>query len=193
MKAEAELIAGNRRFIEKGGTDFEALSKGQHPKSVVIACSDSRVAPEIIFDAKLGELFVVRTAGGVVDSAALASVEYAVEHLGTKHIAIVAHTKCGAVTAAMQSLEKKIDSKNVRKNEMRSSLDNLIEDIYTNISAKISEKNRNTVDLDSAIIYNMKAQVKKLRGSRIIKKYLDRGLKISPLIYEIETGRLKKI
>jgi carbonic anhydrase len=77
------------------------LHKGQHPGAVVVACSDSRVAPEILFDVDLGRIFVVRTAGNVVDTVALGSIEYAVEHLKTQLIVILGHESCGAVKAAI--------------------------------------------------------------------------------------------
>ncbi|MDE7158227.1 MAG: carbonic anhydrase [Clostridiales bacterium] len=73
---------------------------GQKPYAVVITCSDSRVIPEYIFSAGLGELFVVRVAGNVIDDHALGSIEYAVEHLGCKLVLVLGHTRCGAVGAA---------------------------------------------------------------------------------------------
>lgn len=102
-----DLLKGNKRYVEgqcrtvKSGADFRSeLLKGQRPHAVVVACSDSRVAPEIIFNQDLGRVFVVRTAGNVVDSIALGSIEYAVEHLHTPLIIVMGHESCGAVTAA---------------------------------------------------------------------------------------------
>jgi len=80
--------------------DRAVLSSGQTPFAVIITCSDSRVAPEIYFDAKLGSLFVIRNAGNIVDKTTLGSIEYAVEHLGSKLVVVVGHSACGAVTAA---------------------------------------------------------------------------------------------
>ena len=103
------LKAGNTRFVSGALTpkdDYaelrEQLSKGQHPFAVVLCCSDSRVAPEIIFDQKLGDLFVIRNAGNVVDEDVLGSIEYAVEHLGTQLVVVLGHSSCGAVTATCQ-------------------------------------------------------------------------------------------
>ncbi len=101
------LKEGNVRFA-KGHTLLadssprrrSSLVAGQNPAVAVLACSDSRVSPEIIFDQGLGELFVVRVAGNVVDDTVLGSIEYAVEHLGVSVVAVVGHTKCGAVTSA---------------------------------------------------------------------------------------------
>ena len=103
------LKAGNARFIsgalspkEDYAEDRKRLAEGQHPFAVVLCCSDSRVAPEIIFDQKLGDLFVIRNAGNVVDDDVLGSIEYAVEHLGTPLVVVLGHSCCGAVTATFQ-------------------------------------------------------------------------------------------
>ena len=108
-KALDLLRTGNARFISGALTpkdDYaalrEKLSNGQHPFAVVLCCSDSRVAPEIIFDQKLGDLFVIRNAGNVVDEDVLGSIEYAVEHLGTPLVVVLGHSCCGAVTATCQ-------------------------------------------------------------------------------------------
>ncbi|MCC7015306.1 MAG: carbonic anhydrase [Planctomycetes bacterium] len=102
----SELIEGNRRFVAGRPADKslvetrKSLAAGQHPDAIVLACADSRVSPELIFDAGLGELFVVRVAGNVADPAALGSIEYAIEHLHCGVIVVVGHDKCGAVAAA---------------------------------------------------------------------------------------------
>ena len=100
------LKAGNARFVSGAlvqKDDYTTLrgklSTGQHPFAVVLCCSDSRVAPEIIFDQKLGDLFVIRNAGNVIDKHVLGSIEYAVEHLGTSLVVVMGHSCCGAVTA----------------------------------------------------------------------------------------------
>ncbi|MDD4600739.1 Carbonic anhydrase [bioreactor metagenome] len=106
--AQDILIDGNKRFVSERYTDSQTgqarrieLTKGQNPFAVIISCSDSRVPPELIFDQGLGDLFVVRVAGNVLDAIELGSVEYAVEHLGTKLIVVLGHEKCGAVKAAI--------------------------------------------------------------------------------------------
>ena len=100
------LKAGNARFVSGAlaqKDDYTTLrgklSTGQHPFAIVLCCSDSRVAPEIIFDQKLGDLFVIRNAGNVIDKHVLGSIEYAVEHLGTSLVVVMGHSCCGAVTA----------------------------------------------------------------------------------------------
>lgn len=102
------LLAGNRRFAEyKSSARSDAarraeLAKAQHPVAIVLACADSRLSPELVFDQGLGELFVVRTAGNVADAVALGSIEYAVEHLHVPLIVVMGHEKCGAVRAALE-------------------------------------------------------------------------------------------
>jgi carbonic anhydrase len=105
-----QLMQGNARFVSghltHAGPEQIAeargiLSQGQNPFAVIVGCSDSRVGPEIVFDQGLGDLFVVRTAGEVVDATALGSIEYAVEHLGSTLILVLGHEHCGAVAAAV--------------------------------------------------------------------------------------------
>jgi carbonic anhydrase len=107
--ARQKLIDGNKRFVSSqmihpnSSTQKRMeLIKGQHPFAAIVSCSDSRVPPEMVFDQGLGDLFVVRTAGEVVDDIALASIEYAVEHLGVKLLVVMGHQKCGAVDAAVK-------------------------------------------------------------------------------------------
>jgi len=103
------LKEGNARFangksVQKAdhSADREQLAKGQRPFAVVLCCSDSRVAPEILFDQGLGDLFVIRNAGNVVDEDVLGSIEYAVEHLHSPLVVVLGHSSCGAVTATCQ-------------------------------------------------------------------------------------------
>lgn len=102
------LKAGNERFANNkvsAGKPVAArraeTAQTQHPFAIIVGCADSRTAPEIIFDQNIGDLFVVRTAGNLVDDYALGSIEYAVEHLGTRLIVVLGHQRCGAVTAAL--------------------------------------------------------------------------------------------
>ena len=79
----------------------EALTKGQKPYAIILSCADSRVAPEQIFDAELGELFVIRVAGNIANTSSIASIEYAVAHLDTELIVVMGHESCGAVAATL--------------------------------------------------------------------------------------------
>ena len=102
-----DLKEGNKNFINKINNDInlknkrDGLIKGQHPEVLVITCSDSRVVPEFIFNASLGDIFVIRTAGNVINEGELATVEYAIEHLKVKRIIVLGHTHCGAIHASI--------------------------------------------------------------------------------------------
>jgi carbonic anhydrase len=110
-EAWAALQAGNERFVagqmlhpSQDAAHRAELREDQHPFAVVFGCSDSRVAAEIVFDEGLGDLFVVRTAGHVIDTTVLGSVEYGVEVLGAPLVVVLGHDHCGAVTAAARAL-----------------------------------------------------------------------------------------
>ncbi len=97
------LIAGNKKYIanvDKARLE-DTAKNGQHPYAIVVCCSDSRVIPEEIFGASVGDLFVIRVAGNVLDNHQLGSIEYAAGHLSCDHIIVLGHTGCGAVTAAL--------------------------------------------------------------------------------------------
>lgn len=106
--AKKKLIDGNKRFVdEKSEHHLQGLDrrkdliKSQSPWAIILSCADSRVAPELTFDAGLGELFVIRVAGNTANTESIASIEYAVAHLGTKLIVVLGHESCGAVGAAI--------------------------------------------------------------------------------------------
>jgi carbonic anhydrase len=107
-QALQKLIDGNKRFVQNSlihpnqtGARRTEVAGGQHPFAIILACSDSRVAPEILFDQGMGDLFVVRVAGNVLNDNGIGSIEYAVEHLHASLIVVMGHAKCGAVTAAV--------------------------------------------------------------------------------------------
>ncbi|OZG61497.1 carbonate dehydratase [Bifidobacterium lemurum] len=108
----SRMLQGNRRFAE-GNPEHpwqdritrDSLTHGQHPDAAVIACADSRVPPEIIFDQGLGDLFTVRTAGEVLDDAVIASLEYAIEQLHVSVLVVLGHEGCGAVKAAVDGID----------------------------------------------------------------------------------------
>jgi carbonic anhydrase len=103
------LLEGNERFRTK--SQFQQIDEerrrelqaGQHPFAAILCCSDSRVPPEILFDKRLGDLFIIRNAGNVVDDVVLGSLEYAVAHLGVQLLMVLGHEGCGAVTATVQN------------------------------------------------------------------------------------------
>lgn len=108
--ALAKLKEGNLRFVtsdvSKGkptAARRAETAQGQHPFAIIVGCADSRTAPELVFDQNLGDLFVTRTAGNLVDDHALGSIEYGVAHLGARLIVVLGHSRCGAVMAALES------------------------------------------------------------------------------------------
>lgn len=116
-QALKELVEGNARFVSgktenprRSPEDFRAVANAQYPEAVIVACADSRVGPELLFDEGVGDLFVVRVAGNVVDGAGVTvkgSIEYAVAELHVPLIVILGHSNCGAVKAAVTHIDHK--------------------------------------------------------------------------------------
>ncbi|MDR9501451.1 MAG: carbonic anhydrase [Desulfurivibrionaceae bacterium] len=111
-QALAMLMEGNKRFVDTQAThphqDAEyriGLGKGQAPFAAILACADSRVPPEVLFDEGLGDLFVVRVAGNIINDQLLGSLEYAAAHLNTPLIMVMGHTSCGAIGAVASGAE----------------------------------------------------------------------------------------
>ncbi len=178
-----QLLETNKKFLNTN-KEFKRLRDSQNPDFVVIACSDSRITPTIILDRKLGDFFEIRVVGGVIDENALASIEYAVAHLNTQNIFLLAHTKCGAVTEA-QKLFRMIKAN--KKPQINSALDKLAYDIYKNIVGNTE----NLVNLDNAIMDNVKAQKISILNSNIINEKFQSGkLKIGIGMYNLDTGEL---
>jgi len=105
-----KLIDGNKRYVagkqvypNQSAEHRVEVAQAPHPFAVILSCSDSRVPPEIIFDQGIGDLFVIRVAGNLLNKEITGSIEYAVEYFGTRLIVVMGHTKCGAVTAAIQN------------------------------------------------------------------------------------------
>ncbi|MCT0198633.1 carbonic anhydrase [Synechococcus sp. CS-1325] len=106
------LKAGNHRYVSgdashhhQSGSRMRVIAAGQHPFAIILGCADSRVPPEIIFDQGLGDLFVIRVAGNILDDAILGSIEYAAEEFGTSLVVVLGHERCGAVAATLKHAE----------------------------------------------------------------------------------------
>ncbi|GIG86428.1 carbonic anhydrase [Plantactinospora endophytica] len=109
--ALARLLDGNRRFVQGQGRHphqsprrIHDLAAGQDPFAIVVGCADSRVPPEVLFDQGLGDLFDNRVAGNIVDTIMLGSIEYAVEHFASPLLVVLGHERCGAVSAAVDTI-----------------------------------------------------------------------------------------
>lgn len=187
-KALSWLKNGNTRYlsnkIRKDGqspADIARLSKGQHPHAIVLSCSDSRVPPEIVFDQKLGEIFVVRTAGEDPDASALASIEYAIEHLHPQLLVVMGHTSCGAVKAAIEVGDKDAGSP---------ALNTLVHNIQPRLGAyqgrmPSSELKDESWQEADGVAKDLMAK------SEIIKKSVESGkLKIVTALYQTSNGKV---
>jgi carbonic anhydrase len=181
------LVAGNRRYVSghpvwphQSVSRREEVAGGQHPIAVVLSCSDSRVPPEIVFDQGLGDLFVVRVAGNVVDDNALGSIEYAVEHLGPRLIVVLGHQKCGAVAAA------------VAGGNAEGHVDSIVKAIQPAVAAARNEKG----DLvDNAVRENVRHVVDELDSSQPVLAGLvgDGKVKVIGARYDLGTGKVDMV
>jgi carbonic anhydrase len=99
----ARFVAGTARFPTVQKEILADLAKGQHPYATILSCSDSRVPPELIFDAGFGELFIIRVAGNVLSPEIAGSLQYAGQHLHTPLFVVLGHTNCGAIAAAIDT------------------------------------------------------------------------------------------
>lgn len=180
-----KLIEGNKRYIESKVICHEdwtakraALAEGQNPFAVVVTCSDSRVPPEIIFDQSLGDLFVVRLAGNVVDDLAIGSIVYAVEALKANLIIVLGHEKCGAVDAAIKGLKFK----------------NQIDDVIREIRPAVRETRKERSDvLEKTIKANVRNVEEKIKTSKptLSKSFQEGKVKVIGGYYELESGKVE--
>jgi carbonic anhydrase len=181
----ARLMRGNARFVrgKMAHADVDAarrteLVSGQHPFAVIVACSDSRSSPAIIFDQGLGQLFVVRVAGEVVDDTAAESVQYAVEHLHVHLVMVLGHDDCGAVKAALNP------------SAANAELAAIIKQMQPAIKEADAESPPNR--LNRAINLNAKLQAQKLARLPALEKRVRSGeLKIVAARYKLATGQVQ--
>lgn len=191
-QALARLIEGNRRFVsdERNPSDLStrrrlALAKGQGPFAALVGCADSRVGPEHLFGAGLGELFIVRTAGNYVDDAGYGSLAYSVAALGVPLIVVLGHERCGAVDAATKLV--------VGNEQLPPSLTRMVQPI---IPAVIDARAAHTGGdlLDRAIHQNVRHVTRTLRQSTdaLLAEPLRSGkLMVVGAYYDLDTGRVK--
>lgn len=188
--ALASLQEGNKRFSEgrarhplQSEEDRLKLADGQHPPVIVLSCSDSRVPPEMVFDQGLGQVFTVRVAGNVPNSDAIASIEYALEHLGSKVLVVMGHDSCGAVKAALTTPDG--------KSAGSPHLDGLLAKIRPSVSKFRSSAGEDKT-LRLPVKSNVSAAVKELiRRSKIIRDFVEtERLLIAQGIYHLATGKV---
>ena len=182
--ALSRLMTGNERYVrDKQQHPDESLARrkelesGQHPFAVVLGCADSRVSPELLFDQGLGDLFVIRLAGNIVDDAALGSIEYAVEHLGTKLVVVLGHENCGAVSAAVEA------------GDAPGHLKALVAAIKPSVEATAGAPGDK---IHNCVIANARRVAQQIRESPpMLKEYVERKtLKVVAADYALDTGKV---
>ena len=181
-EAIERLIAGNQRYVTAKQSHphqtperRSELCEGQCPFAVILGCADSRVPPEVIFDQGLGDLFVIRVAGNIVDDGVLGSVEYAAEHLHTPLVVVLGHSNCGAVGATVAGGE----------------LEGHLPALAAAIQPAVDEVKDLPGDLvDNAVRANAKMVAGQLKASRpVLADLVHAGeLKIVAARYDIDTG-----
>jgi carbonic anhydrase len=183
--ALTELKAGNAHHAGKRyqhphqtAARQRELASGQHPHAIVLSCADSRVAPEIIFDQGLGDLFDVRVAGNVAGDTEVASIEYAAAHLHTPLLVVMGHQMCGAVTAAADAQEP----------------EGHLPSLVAMIHPAVESARKQPGDLiGNAVRINVENVVRQLRGSKpILAGLVDRGaLTVAGAVYSLDSGKVE--
>ena len=193
-EALRQLLAGNHRFAigkpigpRRGPKEFQALAHGQYPEAVIVSCADSRVAPEILFDVGVGDIFVVRTAGNVIEGAGVVvkgSIEYAVVELSVSLIVVLGHSGCGAVKAAI----KHIDDKDSLPGAINGMVD-LIKPAVTQTKGMPGDP------LENTIRQNVEVGVGRLQGLEPIlaPRVKDGKIKVVGGVYDLSTGTVTMI
>jgi len=191
-EALALLQEGNRRFVSETNRDAIVsrarrleLTASQEPFAAILGCSDSRVPVEIIFDQGLGELFVIRVAGNIVAPSLIGSVEFAAAQFGTRLVVVLGHTRCGAIGATLQQLQRPIEN---QSHNLHSIVD-LIRPSVEGLLATDLKHDREAL-IHAAVRANIRASVRNLRhGSDIIEHLIQKaGLVVVGAEYSLETG-----
>jgi carbonic anhydrase len=182
--ALAKLKEGNARFASSKDSSSKPTAakraetaQAQHPFAIILACADPRTGPEIIFDENIGDLFVIRTAGNLVDEHALGSVEYAVEHLGTRLVVVLGHQRCGAVTAALASATAP------------GHVQSLVRDIQPAVEA---EKGSAGDALENTVAENARLVAAQIRKQAELGEAA-KDVRIVPAVYSLDTGKVELI
>lgn len=180
--ALTKLKEGNLRFATSEMSQAKPTSarrtetaQGQHPFAIIVGCADSRTAPELVFDQNIGDLFVVRTAGNLVDDHALGSIEYAVAHLGSRLIVVLGHSRCGAVTAALES------------DHAPGHVESLVRDIQPAVKAV---KDKPGDALAATITENAREVAAQIKDKAALGD-LAKEVKIVYGVYDLETGKVE--
>jgi len=186
------LRAGNARFVagqtlhpNQSVDRRTEVAAGQKPFAIVLTCADSRLSPEILFDQGLGDLFVIRVAGNVVDSFTLASIEYAAEHLGSRLLVVLGHERCGAVKAAIDAKP----TKHGKKHEGH------IADLVAEIVPAVTDAKTWGGDLfENAVKANVLRTAKKIASGKPPSTMISSGrLTVIGAYYDLDSGRVRTL
>ena len=189
-QAATKLRDGNARFVSgKAAHPDQSAERraevvfSQHPFAVILSCSDSRIPPEVVFDMGIGDIFVVRTAGQVIDNVALGSIEYAVEHLSAPLIVVLGHDSCGAVNATVQ------------EGKAEGHIGSLVEAIKPAVDEARNKIKSQDQLLNVSIDNNIRNIVKSINSCEpILSKYIKGGkLKVIGARYHLDSGKVELI
>ncbi|GAB3960334.1 carbonic anhydrase [Micromonospora vulcania] len=190
-EALRRLRAGNRRFTtghgrhpHQGLTDLHRLAAGQHPFAITVGCADSRVAPEVLFDQGLGDLFDNRVAGNIVDDLLLGSVEFAVEEFGSLLIVVLGHERCGAITATIDAIRS--------GGSAPGHIGTIVDSLRPVIEPVLSQPGD---PVENAVRANIAAQVRALaERSTIIAERVGQGtLQVVGARYDLDNGQVSLV
>ncbi len=180
--ALARLKGSNLRFATNEVSQAKPTAarrtqtaQAQYPFAIIVGCADSRTAPELIFDKNLGDLFVIRTAGNLVNDHALGSIEYAVEHLGARLIVVLGHNRCGAVKAAIAS------------DHAPGHIDALVRDLQPAVRAA---KGKPGGALDATVSENARQVAAQIKEKAVLGD-LAKEVRIVSAVYDLDTGKVE--
>jgi len=184
------LKEGNERFL-RGEARFPTVQKevlanmarGQHPYATILGCSDSRVPPELIFDAGFGELFIIRVAGNVISPEVMGSLQYAGVHLKTPVFVVLGHERCGAVAAALVARR----GASRERSRIASLLDTIVPGLR-DVPHGLPEEEESALAVDANVRWSMR----QILETPEAQERLDEGvMKIVGAVYEIQQGRVR--
>ncbi|MEX5299313.1 carbonic anhydrase [Kocuria sp. CPCC 205292] len=183
-EGNARFVAGESMHPNQDASRRQSVAGGQNPFAVIFGCSDSRLAAEIIFDLGLGDAFVVRTAGQVIDDAVLGSIEYSVANLGTPLIMVLGHDSCGAVTAAHDVAGSGQMPRGFQRD--------LIERIMPSV---LETQRAGRQDVNSAVVEHTKQTASRLmEQSRVIADAVSNGdVAVVGVFYHLEDGEAELV
>jgi carbonic anhydrase len=189
-QALARLLAGNERFargkarfptVRKGA--LATLAKGQRPYATIIGCSDSRVPPELLFDAGFGELFIIRVAGNVISAEVMGTLQYAAVHLRTPLFVVLGHEGCGAVQAALSTIFHGV--------RQRSRIAKLLRSIIPGLKG-IRAGRTTAARLNAAVEANVRWSMRQvLETPEARTRHTEGVMKLVGAVYELTTGRVR--